>query len=133
MRRLLALHSSIALVLALLLAPFQHVHLGVDDDDHADYPGHRKSADVHAHGVLLFDGLDHETGPVVTAPADERHAVSLDSFFMTVPAAVILALQSTSAVQVYAPESQFASVERIEVCSHDPPPRDFSPPRAPPL
>ena len=48
MRRVLLFPVSVALLLAFLMAPFQHVHLASNDAEHADHD-HDDTAIVHIH------------------------------------------------------------------------------------
>jgi hypothetical protein len=139
MRRLAALQGSLALLFALFMAPYQHVHprewvvqgAGRHLDD---------SAVVHAH-AFLFSHVHADTTSFSTKPngptmigdlSGERASWSLNNSSLILHAAILLFIAPIStAVSVLMAES-FATIEIVEERGHDPPLLPCSAPRAPP-
>jgi hypothetical protein len=131
MRRVTALPVCAALLLALCIAPFQHVHLAVNNPGH----GHVhdvESAIVHVHfgsTSLPPDAL----GTLRVTDSDAEHAQSLDTFTALAQSVVFLFFYPESHSLVLSPlQFSAAVVEAIEPKAHDPPVTGFSIPRAPP-
>jgi hypothetical protein len=131
-RRLAFLPLSLALLLTLFMAPYQHVHLatyqGQDPDDHDD-----DSAVVHIHFYTVHAPTNHGIGTGVDS-ADGDKAQALDTF-TTVPQAGFPALTRPASRLLLFPPSDFFRrvVELTEPRGHDPPFFEFAVPRAPPL
>ena len=133
MRCVAAISTSLALVVAFFLAPFQHVH-----PDHLD-GDHEHSAIIHTHLFLPSPGevsrmdLRGRSGVRLIAPGDEDEAAfSVNTFTSVTPVVVSLVRSLPSRVTIFAPKECFAQVEFIEERGHDPPFRSPSAPRAPP-
>lgn len=129
MRRLIAVYSSLALLLALFMTPFQHVHFGIDDD----HEGHHHSSVIHSHFLLVSVPVEASPGFHVTDVDPPHRGTSLDSFAIAIPATLTLLFRPESRVVVFAPVPYFGPVELVELRGHDPPSLDFSSPRAPPV
>jgi hypothetical protein len=130
MRRLLLLSVFPALLLAFLMAPYQHVHLAASHSENATR--HHDDAVVHTH----FYAVSVPTSRNSSASLDDSdgdHARSLDTF-RTIPQAGFPAFtRPESRLLAFAQEDVFAGfVEVTEPRGHDPPSLEFSAPRAPP-
>jgi hypothetical protein len=131
-RRLALLPLSLGLLLALFMAPYQHVHLatyqGQNPDDHDD-----DTAVVHIHFFSISTPAHHRGGTGIDN-ADGDKAQALDTF-TTVPQAGFPVLARPEArLLLFAVTSVFVGVaELTEPRGHDPPSIDFSAPRAPPI
>ncbi len=121
MRRVAALQTCVSLVLALCLAPFEHVH---EDHDHGVL--------VHAHPYAQARVHEHSRGAQIDDVDDHAHVTSLDTFTLAfaptlapfvMPRGPVLEL-----VSLAAPEP----INVVEACAHDPPDADLSIPRGPP-
>jgi len=123
MRRAVALESCIALVAALILAPFQHVHHGDHDHDDASF--------IHAH--FYAPVVEHaDSGPEIEDPHDEHSAAALDTFTI-VPTAIFTLLQPPQIAVLIVVLPVFSGrTEPVEERAHDPPALACSIPRAPP-
>ncbi|HEY7338612.1 MAG TPA: hypothetical protein VH639_27235 [Bryobacteraceae bacterium] len=124
MRCYIALQTCLALLLALLLAPFQHVHTG---------PDHDHDGVVHAHFYRLQALPAPPNGPQL-ADLDDDHANarSLDTFTLVISASPApLALSRGSALPSLLIES-FPRLVPVEERGNSPPIADPSIPRAPP-
>jgi hypothetical protein len=131
MRRVIAVQACLTLLLALYMAPFQHVHLGVDDD-HEEPEAHHHSNIVHSHQFIIFIPAGHDGGANVTAAEDDHRAISLDTYAaIQVPTPFPVFLPG-SPVILSSPAESYAPVEFVEVRGHDPPALASSAPRAPP-
>jgi hypothetical protein len=121
MRRVVALQTCVSLVLALGLAPFEHVH---EDHDH--------NVLVHAHPYAQARAHEHSREAQIDDADDHASVKSLDTFTLAfAPRVIPFVLQSRLVVQpnaMAAPEP----VGVIEPCAHDPPERDFAISRGPP-
>jgi hypothetical protein len=129
MRRLIAVQACLALLIALYVAPFQHVHLGVDDDDHE---AHHHSSIVHSHSFVIFLPTDNDPEPNVTGAGDDHKAISLDTYAAIHTSTLSPVFLPGSRVVLFYRAERLAPVEVVEVRGHDPPPLVSSPPRAPP-
>jgi hypothetical protein len=139
MRRLIALHGCLALLFALFMAPYQHVHPG---EWAGQGPGRHfdDSAVVHAH-AFLFSHVHADTASfsakpneriVIGDPSGERASWSLNNSSLVLHGAILLFIAPKStAVSVLTAES-FARIEIVEERGHDPPLLHCSAPRAPP-
>src|SRR5690349_15121972 len=130
MRRVIAAQACLALLIALYVAPFQHVHLGVDDDDHE---AHHHSTIVHSHSFVIFIiPTDSDREPNVTGADDDHKAISLDTYAAIHTSALSPVFLPGSRVVLFHRAERLAPVELVEVRGHDPPSLVSSPPRAPP-
>jgi hypothetical protein len=121
MRRVAALQTCVSLVLALCLAPFQHLH---EDHDHGVL--------VHAHLYSQLRTQEHSDGPQIDDVDDHSTVRSLDTFTLAfAPRLAPFVLTGGSVlepVSLAAPEP----VDVVEACAHDPPDVDLSISRGPP-
>jgi hypothetical protein len=133
LRRLAGLQACLALLLALVMGPFQHVHRshnfhdgGVDHDDEV-------STLVHAHpyGISLRDAHDGRVR------IDDRHgshtAWSLDTFTLLPTSPQFIFIPAESVILPFVAAESFSAMEVTETRGHDPPPLDRLSPRAPPV
>src|SRR5579863_608318 len=86
MRCLIALQTCLALLLAFLLAPFQHVHTG-----HGSADDHGHAGLIHAHFHTHFDSVlgsrEEPHGPEIDDVDDDHVAAwSLDTFTLVLNA-----------------------------------------------
>jgi hypothetical protein len=128
MRRIATLQTCIALLVAFLLAPFQHVHTGTDHD-HSEL--------LHAHFYHFHaaaDLLEEPRGAQFADFDDDDHADahSLDTFTIEIAAALAPFIPSRGPVLAFVPSKTVHPVEVVEERGHDPPCVDRSIPRAPP-
>jgi hypothetical protein len=125
MRSIAALQTCLALLLALFVAPFQHVH-PASDHDH--------SAIVHAHLYRVAPAPEQHPGPqLLDADDDDHDAVwSVDSFTLVPTAALTLLVPWRFAAAFSLSQTPVAWVDVVEERGHDPPQIDRSIPRAPP-
>jgi hypothetical protein len=121
MRRVAALQTCLSLVLALCLAPFQHVH---EDHDHGVL--------VHAHPYAQARVHEDSRSAQMDDVDDHARAKSLDTFTLAfapstapfvMPRGPVLEPVSLTAPQ---------PVEIVEACAHDPPDADLTISRGPP-
>jgi hypothetical protein len=132
MRYLAALQTCLALLLAFVLAPFQHVHTG-----HGSGPDHDHSGLIHAHFYTHFVSVpasrtDHRGQEIDDTDDDHAAAWSLDTFTLVLTAGLSpFALPQGPAV-LFVPSQTFQPVAVVEERGHDPPSFDRSIPRAPP-
>ena len=131
MRRLIAVQACLTLLMALYMAPFQHVHLGVDDD-HEEHEAHHHSNIVHSHPFVIFVPAGNDGGATVTETDDDHRAISLDTYAAIQVSSLFPVFLPVSPVILSSPAESFAPVEFVEVRGHDPPALASSPPRAPP-
>jgi hypothetical protein len=121
MRRLAALQTCVSLVLALCLAPFQHVH---EDHDHGVL--------IHAHPYAQARVHEHSRGAQIDDVDDHASVKSLDTFtlaFAPKVAPVVLTRGPVlEPVSLAAPEP----INIVDACAHDPPDADLSISRGPP-
>ncbi|MDP9054924.1 MAG: hypothetical protein M3N93_11585 [Acidobacteriota bacterium] len=136
MRRALSVQTCLAVVLAFMVAPFQHVHTGDEHagDDH--HHNHAQAGVVHAHFFVAPVSHAQPEGIGIGADDDDddhAHALSIDTFTPKQPTVTSLSLPSRSPLAAFAPHRTIHPVEIIEERGHDPPARGSSGPRAPPL
>lgn len=121
MRRVAALQTCVSLVLALCLAPFQHVH---EDHDHGVL--------IHAHPYAQARVHEHSRGAQIDDLDDHASVKSLDTFtlaFAPKVAPVVLTRGPVlEPVSLAAPEP----INIVDACAHDPPDADLSISRGPP-
>ena len=125
MRSIAALPTCLALVLAFVLAPFQHVHTGVADHDHSGL--------IHAH-FYSVPGPQAEPGGLRIVDPDDDHAAawSLDTFTLVLSAGLAVFAPPRGLVLLFVPPEVFHPIQIVEERGHDPPLTDRSIPRAPP-
>ena len=128
MRRVAALQTCLALLLAFFLAPFEHVHTGSQSGTDHDHSG-----TIHAHfySVPALRG-DHHGQELQDSDDDHAAAWSLDTFTLELTAGLAPFVPSRALVLPFVPSPTFEPVEVVEECGHDPPCVDRSIPRAPP-
>jgi hypothetical protein len=132
MRCFAALQTCLALLLAFLLAPFQHVHTG-----HGSGPDHDHSGLIHAHFYTHFESVpasraERHSQEIDDTDDDHAAAWSLDTVTLVLTAGLSpFALPQEPAV-LFVPAQTFHPVAVVEERGHDPPSLDRSIPRAPP-
>ena len=131
MRRVSLLPVCIALLLAFLMAPYQHVHLAAS---HRENPNHHDDdAVVHTHFYAVSVPTSGNRGASLQ-DSDGDHARSLDTF-TTLPQVGFPAFaEPESRLLLFAPKDVFVGVVEVtDPRGHDPPSIAFSAPRAPPV
>ncbi|MBV9503669.1 MAG: hypothetical protein JO323_01550 [Acidobacteriia bacterium] len=124
MRRFAALQTCLGLLTAFALAPFQHVHTGDGDHDHAGL--------VHAH---FYGGPIPQTGHGgrhFDDDDDHRAVWQVDAFTLVLTAGIAPFVPSRAPAILPIPSPTFEPVAVVEECGHDPPCADQIVPRAPP-
>jgi hypothetical protein len=126
---LAAVPTCFALFLAFVLAPFQHVHTGGSDHDHATF--------IHAHFYTHVEGLpaprtEHSSAGIDDTDDDHVAVWSVDTFTLVLTAVSVPFVLSPQAVDLFVPSYTFQPVALVEERGHDPPCLDRSIPRAPP-
>jgi hypothetical protein len=134
MRRTVAIETGLAIVLAFLLAPFQHVHT---DSDH---PDHAHAGEIHSH---LFTTHSHPATHHVAEPGvvtiedddddDHADARSIDTFSPVIPASLHLFIPARMPGLSAPRIPRLVHIEMVEARANSPPIFDRSKPRAPPL
>ena len=127
MRCFAGLQTCFTLLLAFLLAPFQHVHTGTGAGDH----DHSELIHAHFHSFPASRG-DHHGQELQDSDDDHAAAWSLDTFTLELTAGLAPFVPSRGLVLRFVPSVTFEPVEVVEECGHDPPCIDRSIPRAPP-
>jgi hypothetical protein len=133
MRFIATLQTCVALLVAFLLAPFQHVHSGPDHDHseliHAHFY-HFHATELHA----SENPVDQFQGMQLADFDDDDHADahSLDTFTIELPSALAPFVLPRGPVFAFVPSETLQPVEVVEERGHDPPATDRSIPRAPP-
>ncbi len=121
MRRIAALQTCVSLMLALCLAPFEHVH---EDHDHGVL--------VHAHPYALARAHEHSSGAQIDDVDDHGSVKSLDTFTLAfAPRIIPFVLAEGSVVEPVSPAVP-EPINIVEACAHDPPDADRSISRGPP-
>ncbi|MBV8841815.1 MAG: hypothetical protein JO307_03290 [Bryobacterales bacterium] len=124
MRSCVALQTCLALLLALLLAPLQHVHTGPDHD-------HDGVIHAHFYSIPALPAAGH--GPQLTDPDDDHaSARSLDTFTLVIGSSLAPFALSRGPDLRFAASQAFAPIAVVEERGNSPPARDRSIPRAPP-
>ena len=134
MRRLAPIPTILALLIASVMAPYQHVHVRLsgphssaaqqDDDD--------DSAVVHVHFVIV-SALSQSARHGLAAPGDDHIARALDIFTLLLhPIFQLSVLPVWHALLVRLAPLHEQVAETVEACGHDPPDLTVSIPRAPP-
>jgi hypothetical protein len=127
MRRLALIPTSLALLQAFFMAPYQHVHIGSGHEKHAE------STLVHAHPYAISFSINPDDGPVVGHSHKRHTSLALDTFTTLAQGILFLFLQPEAAIQIFPPTESAVWVEVTEPCGHDPPCIENTIPRAPPL
>jgi|SRR5579863_908096 len=131
MRRVAAVQTVLALLLAFVLAPFQHVHT---DSDH---PGHASAGEIHAHFFTVHAHAPKNpvNGAVFDDDDDDDHAHvrSIDSVVPVLPHGVPSFIPAPSPVLPVAGTQAQDPIATVEATANSPPLPDQSTPRAPPL
>jgi hypothetical protein len=127
MRCFAGLQTCFTLLLAFMLAPFQHVHAGSGPGDH-DHGGL-----IHAHFYSASAQRGDRHG-LEFQDSDDDHAAawSLDTFTLELADGLAPFAPSRGLVLRFVPSVTTEPVEIVEECGHDPPCIDRSIPRAPP-
>lgn len=124
MRSYVALQTCLALLLALLLAPFQHVHAGPDHD-------HDGVVHAHFYSIPALPALPH--GPQLIDPDDDHaSARSIDTFTLVIGSGLAPFALSRGPDLRFVPSQAFPPHRAVEERGNGPPARDCSIPRAPP-
>jgi len=120
--------STVALVVAFFLAPFQHVHHG-DGADH----DHGSFIHTHFYRVVLEENEEHgDGGPEIEHRHDGHTASPLDTFTIVPTALFALIFPPQFVVVIPALFPSFVRVEIVEERGHSPPATALSVPRTPP-
>ena len=125
-RCLTTIETCLALLMAFVVAPFQHVHPGSDHDH---------GATIHAHFYRIGPRSDCRAGLQLqnTDDDDDHDAVwSVDSFTLVLPPALAPFIPARALMQLFRPVVPVAWVDVVEECGHDPPETPGLIPRAPP-
>jgi hypothetical protein len=132
MRRAFALQCCLALVVAFILAPFQHVHR---DEVSGSHHTHVPFIHTHLYGHHHDHADDHvdKPGEREIESADEEQASSLDTFTLVLTADFAPFVPSRAPGILPPPAETRESFELIEERGHDPPHSRHSSPRAPPV
>jgi len=132
MRRVAVPSVSLALMLAFLMAPFQHIHLAARHDWETDHD-HDDPAIVHAHFYAETVPVNRNTGSNLKDSHGEHASQSLDTFTPIPQAGLIALVLPQSRILLFRLADLLVGVVEVtESRSHDPPFIDFSIPRAPP-
>lgn len=129
MRRLAAVEAGLALLLAFLLAPFQHVHPGQSNAGNF--------GELHAHFFAAHAHEHHRpSGSAAEMEADDNddhtHARSIDTYTLLLPEGPHAILPSPALIVPSIETAAFPPLEFVEARANSPP-VDRSAPRAPPL
>src|SRR5689334_4961721 len=131
MRRSVAVETSLALLLAFLLAPFQHVH--------PDHPHEGHLGEIHAHFFVAHSHAERKSCGGIQVEAedddddDHAHARSVDTYTLVLPDGPQALFPSPVAIAPPVGKKEFPPPEFIEARANSPPLIDRSAPRAPPL
>ena len=129
MRRVAAIQTCLGMLLALFLAPFEHIHTGSGSDhDHGL---------IHAHFYQVYRAAaqpSDQQGPQLVDADDDDHATaqSVDTFTLVLPPGLAAILPERGPTLDFVPPVAFEPVQIVEERGHDPPVIDRSIPRAPP-
>jgi hypothetical protein len=124
MRSVLALQTCLGLLASFFVAPFEHVHQGGADHEHAGL--------IHAHFYSL-PSPHRNTGPAWDDGEDDHaSAWSVDTFTLTLTTVLAPFVPSRGPKLEVILSEFFQPVETIEERAHAPPSLDSSIPRAPP-
>ena len=131
MRRVAVLPVGLALLMAFLMAPYQHVHLAPnhrEDTDHDD-----AAAVVHIHFYAVSVPVNRNGKTNLDDSDGDHGSKSLDTFTPMPPAGLLAFALPESRFLLFRPaDLAVVVVEITEPCSHDPPFLDFPIPRGPP-
>ena len=116
------------MLLAFLLAPFQHVHPGHDHDGHF--------GEVHAHFFVVHTHAGHKSSGGIQIEADDdddhAHARAVDNYTLVLPDSPQALPPFRVAIVSPAETNALPPPEFIEARANSPPLTDRSAPRAPP-
>jgi len=129
MRRFGLIPASLALLQALFVAPYQHVHVS---EQHHEHSHHDEAAIVHAHPYGFSLPESHNDEPAFEHSHKPHVSVALDTFSTLAQGVLTLVFVPESTVAVFAPAQLAVWVEITEQCGHDPPCIGDAPSRAPP-
>ena len=121
MRRVVSLQTCVSLVLALCLAPFQHVH---EDHDHGVL--------VHSHPYAQARVHEHSRGAQIDDVDDHASVKSLDTFTLAFAPRIVPFVLTGGSVLEPVSLSSPEPINVVEACAHDPPDADLSISRGPP-
>jgi hypothetical protein len=139
MRRVIALEGCFALLVALFLAPYQHVHEG-QCDGRGSKGFFDNSTVVHAHPFFLshvhadvFSVLHQKDDRTsMEEPSEEHASWWLNNSSLVLHGAILPVVLPKSAEVPALTATSFSSLTIIDERGHDPPPLYCSVPRAPP-
>jgi hypothetical protein len=129
-RRLAPITAFLALLQAFLMAPYQHVHVGLAHKKHGE---HDESTIVHSHPYAVSLPTSTKDGPAAEHSHKAHASIALDTFTTLAHGVLFLLFQPQSSVQILAPPESAVCVEITEPCGHDPPGVESTVPRAPPV
>lgn len=133
MRRVAIFPAILALLLAFLMAPYQHVHLATDDREGADHD-HDDAAVVHVHFYAVTVPINRNGEASLEDSHGGHVSRSLDTFTTMPQAGLSAFVQPESRIFLFPPAVLVVRfVEVTEPCGHDPPFLKSSVPRAPPV
>jgi len=133
MRRVAMLPVTVSLLLAFLMAPYQHVHLAASHREDADHD-HDDAAVVHAHFYAESVPVSRNRGSNLKDSRGDHGSLSLDTFTPIPQAGLLGFVLPESRILLFRPaDLPVGAIEFTEPCGHDPPFLDFSVPRAPPV
>ena len=121
MRQAAALQTCVSLVLALCLAPFQHVH---EDHDHGVL--------VHTHPYAQPRAHENSRGAHMDDVDDHASVKSLDTFTLAFAPSVAPFVLPRGPVLEPVSLTPPEPINIVEACAHDPPDADLSISRGPP-
>ena len=118
------------MLLALFLAPFEHIHTGSG-------PDHDHGGLIHSHFYRVYHAApaaSDPAGPQLVDADDDDHATaqSVDTFTLVLPARVAGYLPERGPTVAFVPAVTVEPLQIVEERGHDPPAIDLSIPRAPP-
>ena len=133
MRRVAVFPVCSALLLAFLMAPYQHVHLVTSHEEGTGHD-HDDAAVVHAHFYAISVPISRNGGPSLKDSHGDHVSRSLDTFTTMPQAGLSVFMRPESRILLFPPAELLAGVVEVtEPCGHDPPSLEFSVPRAPPV
>ena len=139
MRRLIALHGCLAMLFALLMAPYQHVHEG-QCDGRGSNGFYDDSTVVHAHPFFFSHvhadvfSVSHQKDDRTSMgePSEEHASWWLNNSSLILHGAILPVVLAKSTEVPTLAAASFSTITIFDERGHDPPPLDCSVPRAPP-
>ena len=139
MRRVIALEGCFALLVALFLAPYQHVHEG-QCDGRGSKGFFDNSTVVHAHPFFLSHvhadvfSVSHQKDDRTSMeePSEEHASWWLNNSSLVLHGAILPVVLPKSVEVPALTAAAFSSIAIVDERGHGPPPLDCSVPRAPP-